>query len=238
MEKNFGESTLGSRQEFNPPTPQPGEIWEISRWVQSPIEFSKQERQQVYSEAACKFLDGKSPPRYVTIVNEPDPLLDSEAEWQVVSVMLMSAETNFLSDVDLLIPQEISGVGQDLLAETWHILPMLACNLLQPVGRRLSREIYDLLMSVAEYYVGLVDALPSHEEIQALGLKISPNLTSNQLEIQAFHRQEQAWSDVLLVPLAAERAYFKGMKLTDVVLNESLEMARDFLAETKENYGI
>ncbi|HAA27707.1 MAG TPA: hypothetical protein DCE56_08565, partial [Cyanobacteria bacterium UBA8553] len=113
MAKDFGESTPGSRQDFNPPTPQPGEIWEVSRWVRSPLKFSKEEQQQLYSEAARRFLEAKSPPRYVTIVSEPDPPLDSEAEWQVVSVMVMSGVTNFLSDVDLLIPQAISGVGQD-----------------------------------------------------------------------------------------------------------------------------
>ncbi|MFB2978393.1 hypothetical protein [Microseira sp. BLCC-F43] len=231
MEKDFG-------QEFNPPTPQPGEIWELSRYLRSPLLFSKEEQQQLYSEAARRFLEAKSPPRYVTIVNSPDPPLDPEAESQVVSVMLMSPETNFLSDVDLLIPQEISGIGQDLLAETWHILPMLTCNLLQPVGRRLSREIYDLLMTVGDYYLGLVDAAPSPQEIQALGLKIAPISTSEQPEIQVFHRQEQAWSDVLLVPLAAYRAYFKGMKLTEVVLNEYLQISRYLSVETQQDCEI
>lgn len=226
MEKDFG-------QDFNPPTPQPGEIWELSRCVRSPLVFSKEEQQQLYSEAARRFLEGKSPPRYVTIVNAPDPPLDPEAEWQVVSVMLMSPETNFLSDVDLLIPQEISGIGQDLLAQTWQVLPMLTCNLLQPVGRRLSREIYDVLMTVGDYYLGLVDAAPSPSEIEALGLKIAPILTSQQPEIQAFHRQEQAWSDILRVPLAAYRAYLKGIKLTETVLNEAIQIERDLSVETK-----
>lgn len=233
MEKDFGESTPPSMQEFNPPTPQPGEIWELSRYLRSPLEFSKEEQQQLYSEAARRFLEGKSPPRYVTIVNEPDPLPDPEAEWQVVSVMLMSPETNFLSDVDLLIPQEISGVGQDLLAETWHVLPMLTCNLLQRVGRRLSREIYDVLMNVGDYYLGLVDAPQSPPEIQALGLTMAPILTSKQLEIQAFHRQEIAWSDILTVPLAAYRAYLKGMKLTETILNEAIQIQRDVSVGTK-----
>ena len=227
MQKDFGESRSLSSQEFNPPTPQPGEIWELSRYLQSPLEFSKEEQQQLYSEVARRFLEGKSPPRYVTIVNEPDPPPGSKAEWQVVVVMLMSPETNFLSDVDLLIPQDISGVGQDLLAETWQVLPMLTCNLQKPVGRRLSREIYDALMNVGDYYLGLVDAAPSPTEIQALGLKIAPISTSKQPEIQAFHRQEEAWSDILTIPLAAYRAYLKGMKLTDVVLNQALQISRD-----------
>jgi hypothetical protein len=238
MENDFGESTPLSRQEFNPPTPQPGEIWQLSRYLRSPLEFSKEEQQQLYSEVARRFLEAKSPPRYVTIINSPDPPLDSEAEWQVVVVMLMSHETNFLSDVDLLIPQEISGVGQDLLAQTWQVLPMLTCNLQKPVGRRLSREIYDALMNVGDYYLGLVDAAPSPPEIQALGLKIAPISTSEQPEIQAFHRQEAAWSDILRIPLAAYRAYLNGMKLTDVVLNEALQISRDLLVETQEDCEI
>jgi hypothetical protein len=227
MQIDFGEFTPGSRPELNPPTPQPGEIWELSRSLRSPLEFSKEEQQQLYSEAAQRFLEGKSPPRYVMIVNEPDPPLDSEEEWQVVSVMLMSAKTNFLSDVDLLIPQEISGAGQDLLAETWLIVPMLTCNLLQPIGQRLSREIYDGLMTVGDYYLGLVDAAPSPPEIQALGLTMAPILTSEQPKIQAFHRQEEAWSDILKIPLAAYRAHLKGMKLTETVLNEAIQIERD-----------
>lgn len=238
MQKDFDESTPLSRQEFNPPMPQPGEIWELSRYLQSPLEFSKEEQQQLYSEVARLFLEGKSPPRYVTIVNEPEPPPGSKAEWQVVVVMLMSPETHFLSDVDLLIPQEISGVGQDLLAETWQVLPMLTCNLHKLVGRRLSREIYDALMNVGDYYLGLVDAAPSPAEIKSLGLVIAPILTSEQPEIQAFHRQEAAWSDILRIPLAAYRAYLKGMKLTDVVLNEALQISRDLLVETKDDCEI
>lgn len=235
MQKDFGESTSPSRQEFNPPTPQPGEIWELSRWVRSPLEFSQEEQQQLYSGVVRQFLEGKSPPRYVMIVNESDPSLDTEAEWQVVSVMLMSAETNFLSDVDLLIPQEISGVGQDLLAETWLVVPMLACNLLQPVGRRLSREIYDVLMSSGDYYLGLVDAAPSLPEIQALGLISAPVLTSEQPEIQAFHRQEAAWSNIVLgIPLIAYRTYVKGIKLTETILNEAIEIERGLSVETND----
>lgn len=220
---NIHHNKFPTRQGFDLHSPQPGEIWEVSRCVQSPVEFSLAQ-QQLYSEAAMRFLNGESPPRYAIVVNEPDPLT-------VVSVMVMSAETNFLSDVNLLIPKEVSGVEQDLLALTWHVLPMLTCNLLLPVGVRLSREVYDALMNVGDYHLGLIDEAPSPQEIQALGLAIGANLTSTP-EIQAFHRQEEAWSDVLSIPLAAYQTYLKGMKLTDAILNEAIQVEQDFDRET------
>lgn len=209
-------------QNFDLPMPQPGEIRELCRDVLSPLEFLQEERRQLYSTIAQEFLEGKLPPRYAMIVTEPESPQDEEAEWQVVSVMVLSEETNFLSDVDLLIPKEVSGLEQDLLAQTWHVLPMLTCNLLQPVGRRLSREIYDVLMSVGDYYHGLVDKAPLRQEIQALGLEIGPS-THKQPEIQAFHRQEEAWSDVLTVPVAAYRSYLKARLL----LNQALQVEQD-----------
>jgi hypothetical protein len=214
-------------QNFDLPMPQPGEIRELSRDVLSPVEFSQEEQRQLYSTIAQKFLEGKLPPRYAMIVTEPEPSQDEEAEWQVVSVMVLSEQTNFLSDIDLLIPKEVSGLEQDLLAQTWHVLPMLTCNLLQPVGRRLSREIYDVLMTVGDYYHGLVDKAPLSQEIQALGLEIAPS-THKQPKIQAFHRQEQAWSDVLTVPVAAYHCYLKGR----VVLNQALQLEQDLTVNT------
>lgn len=229
MQIDFNESIFPSRQDSDSPKPQPGEIWEVSRYVRSPLEFSIEEQQQLYSDVARSFLEGESPPRYVMIVKEPEPPLDPEEEWQVVSVMLLSGETNFLSDVDLLIPQELSGVGQDLLAETWHILSMLTCNLLQPVGQRLSKEIYDLLMNVGDYYLGLVDQPPSPQEIQTLGLAMASTSTNEQPEMETFYQQEEAWSDVLSVPLAAYHTYLKGMKRTDALLNEAIQLEQDLL---------
>ena len=55
--------------------PQPGEIWEVSRLVQSPLKFSSQEQETLYSATAQNFLAGNSPPRYVMIVKEPESLL-------------------------------------------------------------------------------------------------------------------------------------------------------------------
>ncbi|MFH7026774.1 MAG: DUF1822 family protein [Heteroscytonema crispum UTEX LB 1556] len=219
MSANPSESTLRNSNIFNIKRLTPAEIWELNQSVQTPLELSSQEQWNLYSEPARRFLEGKSPPRYVMIVTEPEPLLDSEEVWQEVTVMVLSEETNFSSNVDILIPKEISGMGQDLLAETWHVLPMLTCNLLQPLGRRLSREIYDVLLNVGDCYHKLIDKAPSKEEIQTLGLQVGIVSINS-----AFHHQEEAWSDVLSVPLAACRIYIKGMKLTETLLNETLEL--------------
>jgi len=219
MRINFIESTTSSFSTLNQQSPNPGEIWELSRFVRSPLQFSSQEQQNLYSDSARKFLGGNSSPRYVMIVREPEPVVEQEAEWQIVWVMLFSLNTSFLNNVDVLIPSNISGIGQDLLAETWNVQAMLACNLSHSVGQRLSREVYDLLLTVGDYYHGLVDEAPSMQEIHLLGLKVEAVSTKQQEEIQAFHRQEEAWSDVLKVPLAAYRTYLKTMKLTDAILD-------------------
>ncbi|NDJ23369.1 hypothetical protein GS682_17360 [Nostoc sp. B(2019)] len=203
------------------PTPQPGEIWEVSRLVQSPLEFSSQEQQVLYFSSVQRFLAKNSPPRYVMIVKEPEPFIETQ-QWLIVSVMMFSVKIDFISDVDLLIPTKISGLYQDLLAETWHIIPALTCNLLQPVGKRISRQIYDYLLAVGDYYHGLIDELPP--EISEIHRSLSATKDS---KTQYFHKQEEAWSDVLTLPVAAYHTYLKSKKFTDAVLDEALNLEQD-----------
>jgi hypothetical protein len=235
----------------------PGEIWELRRSVRSPIEFSSAEKQRLYSQAAQTFLDGKTPPRYVMIVNEAvnDRTTDArtnaasfptEQEWQIVSVMVLSSETDFLSNVDLRIPATISGLGQDILAETWHVVWMLACNLLRPVGQRLPRDIYDRLLDIGDYYHGLINAPPTVLELQRLGLDsgaaeigaLTPNAHPSNLQepnIHAFHDREKAWSDVLTVPIAAHHTYFKAIQTTHAILQAASELEQDLAEESQTN---
>ncbi|MBW4689563.1 MAG: hypothetical protein KME40_31855 [Komarekiella atlantica HA4396-MV6] len=208
------------------PIPQPGEIWEVSRLVQSPLEFSSKEQQILYSSSVKRFLANNSPPRYVMIVKDPESLIETQ-QCLIVSVMMFSVKTDFISDVDLLIPTKISGLAQDLLAETWHIIPALTCNLLQSVGKRISRQIYDYLLTVGDYYHGLIDELPAISEMHRLGL-INASLSAKQnLIIQDFHKQEKAWSDVLTLPVAAYQTYLKSNKFTNAVLDEALDLEQD-----------
>ncbi|ARV57442.1 hypothetical protein BZZ01_01270 [Nostocales cyanobacterium HT-58-2] len=209
------------------PIPQPGEIWEVSRLVRSPLKFSSQEQQTLYSSSVQSFLAGNSPPRYVMIVKENESPVETEEQWLIVSVMLLSVKTDFLSDVDLLIPANMSGLSQDLLAETWHVIPALACNLLQPVGKRFSREIYDHLLTVGDYSHKLVDEMPVISETKRLGLTPGSLYAAKDLKIQDFHKQEEAWSDVLTVPVAAYHTYLKNIKFTNAVLDEALYLEQD-----------
>jgi hypothetical protein len=212
--------------------PQPGEIWELSRQLEYPENFYIDKQKHLYSTEAQSFLWGNAPPRYVAIVTEPGA--ESETEPNLISVMVLSAETNFISDVDLLIPARISGLGQDLLAETWHIQLMLVSNLLQPVGHRLSRDIYNILLTVGDYYHGLVDRQPEISDIDRLGLKAGTQKASNTPEIALFHQREQNWSDVLTIPVAVDRTYIKNIKFASQILNDRLEIERE-LAEFEVN---
>ncbi|MEQ9668088.1 hypothetical protein [Coleofasciculus sp. G2-EDA-02] len=228
MRINYSEYRFSQGSRLNQQPPQPGEIWQVNRSVDSPLEFSWQEQQNLFPDSARQFLAGNSPPRYVMIVKEPESPVAAE-EWQVVSVMVLSLNTDFLSSVDLLIPTNLSGVGQDLLAQTWHVLPMLRCNLSHPIGKRLSREVYDLLLNVGDYYHGLIDEVPSASEIELGGLKIGKGVTEQQPELQAFHQQEEAWSAVLNVPVAAYNVYLKAMNLTAAIVEDAVQIEQELI---------
>jgi hypothetical protein len=209
--------------------PQPGEFWELSRQIRYYGNFQPNDQHKLYSAEAQSFLQTKTPPRYVMIVTEP--------EAEIVSVMVLSGEIKFISDVDVLIPADISGLTQDLLAETWHIQPMLINNLLQPVGKRLSRDIYDILLTIGDYFDGLVNQPPETNAIRKLGLNLGINQGLKSQEISLFHQQEKAWSDVLTIPVAVYHTYLKGVELTSKILNEQLQLEQE-LAEFEFSQNI
>lgn len=229
------DTPVNSQSQSSPdrPIPQPGEIWTVNRQLQSPLELPEPQHSALYSDIAQKFLAGTLPPRLVMVVLEPEPPIDPEGQWQVISVMVLSEKTQFLNPVDVGIPADISGVGYDLLAETWHVQPMLACNLSHPIGQRLSRKRYDALMTIGDYYHGLTDDMPSPQEIEALGFKIAERPFKHP-EIEAFHHEEMKWSDVLSVPLAAYYTYLKAIGIIDAILEEALQLERDFATTSSE----
>ncbi|MBW4541341.1 MAG: DUF1822 family protein [Myxacorys chilensis ATA2-1-KO14] len=212
-------------------SPKAGEIWQLQRMVRSPLTLSELDKQRLYSEPAQQFIAGASSPRYVMIVRSSEPDLLTEKPWQLISVMVLSPETDFLSDIDVLIPSTISGIKQDLLAETWHVLPMLVCNLRQPIGQRLSRAIYDTLMSVGDANEGLIETAPL-QEVRSLGLAIAPPLTHQRADIQAYHQQEKAWSDVLSVPVATYHTYLDALRRVDVGIAKALYIEQELQALT------
>ena len=162
------------------------------------------------------------------IVRELEPEITPEDAWQTFSAMVLSEETTFLSDVDVMIPASVSGAGKDLLAETWQVLPILGCNLQQPVGNRLTRAIYDGLMTIGDAAEsGLANQGSSQQSLEALGLSTAPPLTHQHPSIQAFHQQEADWSDVLTVPFTAYQTYLKSLQWADVVLAKTLEVEQN-----------
>lgn len=175
--------------------PQPGEIWELSRFLRAPLPLDA----SGYSEPARCFLAGQPPNRYVMIVHEPET--DAiETEWQTVLVMILSEDTRCSSPVDRVISIQNRGVSQAVLAQTWHVVLMLVCNLEKSIDYRLSRQLYDELLDLGDRdFVG------------------SP-------EVLAFHDQERAWSDVLSLPVAAVYAYQNHLRFAERVLAEAVEL--------------
>ena len=179
--------------------PQPGEIWKLGEFAAIPTNTS-----------------GLQIDRAVMIVREVEPIPVYGEGIQKVAVMLLSNQTEFLSDSDVVIPAALSGWEQDLLAETWHIFDLFAHSLLQQVGHRLSRQVYDLLLDIGDYYHGLITAPPSILDILQAGLVIGKDASTS--TIQAFHQQEVDWRRKLPVPFATETA----LQLTEIILDTAL----------------
>ncbi len=150
-------------------------------------------------------------PHYVMIVKD-------DRQMKIVSVMVLSFETSFVSDVDLVVSVNISGLEQDLLAQTWLVLEIQTSDLLRQVGKRISRQVYDLLLNVGDHYHGLLEKAPKKFEIEQLGLKVGTRKAEENREIQVFHAQQEAWSNLLNLNQA------EGIKFAERILNEALEV--------------
>ncbi|MEO1430686.1 MAG: DUF1822 family protein [Cyanobacteria bacterium J06632_19] len=230
---NISNSTSNTGQKIIQRMPQPGEIWEVNPSINSPVEFSQEQQHQLYSDAARQFIKGIYPPMNVMIVTTEDREVFSQ-EWQLITVMMLSGETQFISDVDLLIPSDISGLEKDVLAQTWLVEEMFVCNLVKPVGKRLSRNIYDLLLSAGDYHHQIVAQPPEKCEIELAGLKIGTKKAIEDSRIIDFHQHQLGFSDVLSIPVAAYRNYLNNLNFTEAVLEEALEIDRDLLVDTKK----
>jgi Protein of unknown function (DUF1822) len=146
--------------------PQPGEIWAVNIELATVLDLN--------------------PPRarYVAIIRESLAI-----NLDVCTAMLLSTETQYLSEVDLIIPAAISGLEYDILAETWNVGKLKISSLDRRVGNRLSRPIYDLLLLIGDTFTGISADLPSAALIHTLGLKISPKLNFS----TDFHQRERIW---------------------------------------------
>ncbi|BAZ39545.1 hypothetical protein NIES4101_54990 [Calothrix sp. NIES-4101] len=175
--------------------PKPGEIWEIRRVPQVPIDLDITDYEVLYSDVARSFIQGYASSRYVIIITEPDAC-------QIVTVMLLSGEINYSSNVNILISRELSGLEQDFLAETWLVVEMFVCNLLAAVGQRLSLELYHYLMDVSDN-----------------------NQQLSRECVSAFCQQELDFTDIFHIPMNIyhhyqkyrDRIHFTEHLLTDIV---------------------
>jgi hypothetical protein len=213
-------------EHYNLHSPQPGEIWQVSRTMHHPSMLAPN-KQCLYAEPALKFLQGFSRSRYVMIVAGPERSAELQ-EWQTVLVMVLSLETEFVSDVDLLVPSDLSQVAHNLLAETWHMQRMLVRNLSGRIGCRLSRRVYELLLATGDFYHGQAATPPKREDLQSAHLQPGERSAQTDLAIQAFHHQESAWSDVLTVPLAVCQAYRNGIRVAEHLLQDAIARLREF----------
>ncbi len=177
--------------------PSPGEIWELG-W--SGIEENRDER------------------RFALVIQEPQA-----ARPQILSVMLLSLATQYISAIDLIIPANISGLDQDVLAETWNVRNISIEYLGWQVGQRLSRQVYDLLLSIGDFHHGLLAAAPNKESIQALGLEIASEFSDpSRAAIDDFYQRERIWLKGLDLNL---------MTYVDNLVIEAIETEQEFKPE-------
>jgi Protein of unknown function (DUF1822) len=123
-------------------------------------------------EICCADLGGG----YLMIVHEP-----IAPDFLICSGMLFALETEYLSSVDVLVPISITGLEQDVLAETWNVGQISIDHLVRPVGNRLSRQVYDLLLLIGDGAA----TKPWQQSAQELGL------VADSVADADFHRGER-----------------------------------------------
>ena len=100
---------------------------------------------------------------------------------------LIPPPLDHLSHADVLLPPHVSGLSHDIIAETWHIVPMLVDQLCHCIGHRLPFSLYTHLMDMGD---------------QALAVTTGCQPLSHP-QVQLFHQAEQQWSEVLRIPITA-----------------------------------
>jgi hypothetical protein len=108
-----------------------------------------------------------------------------------LTVMLFSGDTDYRNEVNLLLPAAISGLERDVLAETWNVGTIAIDCLQHRIGRRLSRPIYDLLLSIGDVHHGLSSEMPDRSTFQALELSQGASLLEREA-LDEFYHQERA----------------------------------------------
>jgi hypothetical protein len=181
--------------------PLPGEIWAVE------------------GDADCETL------RYLLIIREPQ-----DVNPKLVSVMVFSSDVAYQSHLNILIPPAISGLRMAVLAQTGQIVEMSIEYLHTKVGKRLSRQLYDLLLSIGDFGRGLVTTLPSDELIRSLGLSMTTAVDRVDAELlEWFDRHERAWA-MSFQPTKLDR-------ITNLVA-AAIEIEREFIDLARERIDL
>lgn len=167
------------------------------------------------------------------------------------SETLMPLPQSELSHADVVLPAHISGLNQDVIAETWHIMPMLMSQLLQSAGKRLPSQLYHELMDRGDAVLGETNySSPSPDAAASPASNTAPSTPlSNSMsiinsgpgnpwriktglhsldhpQVQRFHQSEKQWSEILRVPMTACYMQFEELARTESILNKATELER------------
>ena len=165
------------------------------------------------------------PQHWVTVM-----VLNNGQYWQESGLRpLMTPHPEILSYADVLLPAHLSGLDHDVVAETWHIVPMLVTQLWHPAGHRLSSILYNYLMDVGDVVFNKTHAPVSSNNPppSACPLTVSPGThpRSHPL-VQAFHQFEQRWSEVLRLPITACYIQFQLLTQAASIMDKAIQLER------------
>jgi Protein of unknown function (DUF1822) len=179
-------------------SPQPGELWQIR----------------------CDATPGT----IAMIVHEATaPTHHAEAP-SAVRVMLVSPNIAFQSDLDILVP--MAGEA-DYLALTWLVFSLDRADLIQPMGIRWSRAIYDCLLDIGDRHHTLTTTAVNPTDYGLVGGLAGSH---QQAVIQAFHVEQRAIAEALTQRLAQANHRFYAMQAAAQLLEAAIAQTIDLTA--------
>lgn len=130
---------------------------------------------------------------------------------------------------DILLPTPLSGLNHPVIAETWHIVPVLLTQLYRAEGHRLSSTLYNHLMDIGDTLINPSIA-PAHiantpTPLSDLGIQETCGPLSRS-QIQAFHHNEQQWSEVLRLPITVCQMQLERLNTASSMINRAMWLER------------
>ncbi|MEM9218067.1 MAG: hypothetical protein AAGD25_27460 [Cyanobacteria bacterium P01_F01_bin.150] len=148
---------------------------------------------------------------------------------------LVTSGPKALSHADAWIPSCLSGLDHNVIAETWHIVPMLVNQLWYPTGNRLDFLIYNYLLDIGDPVLSTVNPLSHlsppafsqglaqngpHPPLFPLNIAPGPHPVSSP-QVQSFHHVEKQWSEVLRLPITACYMQFEQLLQTTSMIDRA-----------------